>query len=68
MNRYFLKFKLLSDLRSLYTSNRPEVTAVSTGALHVDPQQLLATEDAKRQLDALRKLELPIVTNVSSGS
>lgn len=33
-----------------------EVTVTSTGSLSVDPNKLLVTEDAKRQVGALREL------------
>lgn len=52
MGKLFVKF--FTDLRSMYQQKPPAVTVLGTGALHVDAAQLLQSDEAKRQLDALK--------------
>jgi hypothetical protein len=52
----------LDRLKGLYTSMPPEVTVTSSGALHVDPDKLLATKDVQKQLDVLRDLHIEPAT------
>jgi hypothetical protein len=49
---------ILEIIKELYTNKPPEVTVTSSGALHVDPSKLLATDAAQKQIDALRGLKV----------
>lgn len=51
---------ILEKIKGLYTSKPPEVTVTSSGALHVDPNKLLATDAAQKQIDALRGLKVEV--------
>lgn len=56
---------LLEKIKGYYTNKPPEVTVTSSGALNVDPNKLLRTDAAQKQLDALRDLKVEVVRQQS---